>query len=172
MAKRPPQKGAIEFVALHPEISDDEKTAGVEIGIRHVGPRQAREWARRFAAIRDAEQNRIRKIRREVIEDCGGDRGAAAEEAPHVFADGFATPDADAEYEALFSEMFAAAIGAVRGVEGLSEESEEEAQAYCEYLDTPGLLKLALAILDQQSLTPRQFFRSPDSRDAGRDGSA
>lgn len=157
MAKMPPTLGSVEFIDLP---SKDPRHAGVRAGIRHVGPRQAKTWARRLQLLEEADERRLQTIRDAAIERHGSQE-KALEREPRIFQEE-GTDEGEAEFVAFFDAVFEAAIEGLDGIEGQAKDDQAAALRYLEYLSAADQIRLFWAILRQQDLTPRQSFPPAD----------
>jgi hypothetical protein len=148
--KRPPELGSIEWVPL-PDTD-------LVLGVRHVGPLEARRWSRAFEAHRRTEADRLRAAQRQRVADYGGDQAAAEAADPDLFNGLWASIEGDVDHQLLFGEMVGAAIAGVRGIEGLADTDEGEGQRALLYLPIDRMVAVIRVILHQQFLTPRQSF--------------
>jgi hypothetical protein len=116
---------------------------GVEVGIAHVGPGTAREWAFRL------QGTQLRELRRRLE----AQTGLTPEVAPALWEPGWLSPEGALEQLDILELILAECVTGIRGHEEAAalETSEDRA----EWLRYAGVLEqLVRPALEQQSLRP------------------
>lgn len=134
MAKKPPQKGSVEW---HKLPSAPQGYEELEVGLKYVGSHAAGEWNLRGHKLTLEEA--ARKIQTK--------------------ADGHSS-EYIGELKKLSLDILQECVAGVRPVEGLGEDDAAGALELLEYLGEEVETKVAQLAKNQQSLTLRQQFHS------------
>jgi len=147
------RNGAIEPITTRPDFE------GVVVGVRHVGPKKVRPWRMTLLSMRQREARRIADHRKETT----------PETAPDFWDDGAMTAEGIDETQDAIDEILGSAIVGIDGVSGLAKNDQPGALDLLGYLDIDEGFRLMERVLEMQSLSKRQFFRSKDSGDLARE---
>ena len=149
-------KGSIEWVSLTeilnegvPDDARDTTYEGVEVALRHIGPRQALRWRTRLMALKQGELRRIMHLRKEFTADLWPELHEELGDLPVI------TPEATEEMASFGTEVLGQALAGIRGAGELDSKPVEE---QVEELDRLGLsFVLVGACMAAQAVRPEQF---------------
>lgn len=173
MSARRRKKGDVEWFPLD-EVSKQEEMAGVEVGLKHIGPGVHRRWLTKMAAIH--QQDKLRMVKQRA--------GMTREQAPELFPpepEGGDIVVATAEgYEELLDygkEILFQIIVGIKGWEDLPDHTEcktdEKKHAVIEELDRIGMIDhLMRPAREMQALKRQQFLVSEGDGGVRTGGSA
>lgn len=153
------KKGCIEWIKLEDVVPQDDPVrglvplAGVEVGLRHVGPVEARRMGRALQAFRLAELRRIVAAR----------EGLTPDVAPHLFEIDtqatviVVTPEGAEESDRVIRAILEPVVAGARGL-----DVGEEPGAVLDELDRLSLLPhLVRPALEVQAVSAAQFPPPP-----------
>lgn len=152
-----PKKGSVCWIDLVDTVTSNEIYKGVQIGIQHVGPKEARSWAHAYQRLQLNEAKRM----------AGERKGLTKEQAPELWGVSALTPEGMIESEEMIQSVYNDCVAGVRGIDDVKDTDNQGAIAFLDYLELSERLKIVDIALRQQSLQKEQFFRSTGSSDVG-----
>lgn len=158
-----PKKDSVEWIDLGPL---DPRFAGVEVGVRHVGPKQARAWGYQLLSDQLEEAKRLVKMR----------EGFTAESLPQLFGEQTMTMEGIKQSDETVGRILSESVAGLRSSNGtgtgVKDNDPEDALRALEYLSLADRLRLSQEIIARQNLTREQFHVAADSSDVERAGTA
>ncbi len=145
MGLRKPKKGAVEWAALD-EITHNKAYEGAEVGLRHVGGKEARRWQIRAHVIRQQESQWLDDIRKDRTE----------ERCPELWAADVITEQGITAWAELIDDALTSCISGIKGVENC--DTEEDAHEFIECLGINEQILIFWRALTAQALRPTQVF--------------
>ena len=138
------RNGEVEPITTRPDFE------GVKVGVRHVGPKKLRPWRMALLNVRKHEARRVADLRKETT----------AETAPDFWSADYTTPELQEETQKVVDTVLSESVAGLDGDTDLAKDDAPGALELLGYLDVDEGFQLMERILEMQSLSKRQFFRS------------